>query len=214
MRLTFTLLAMFLAFGLWAQNINYFVEVRYLGWDGRGDQSGGPEYTFKIWARDNVDGSESGGQCFYSGDDVSGGGSNGNRTCSPGGSIFGSGVNIRSRFNTSATSLTFRTDAWEKDCDNDCDYEGSCYLGTIGDDDRAQCNPAGPGVSFRAAGLPPCQWNDFGVFQCGSFYYAVRVYWEWASAPSILTEPSPADNNLCAVTKQRYRRVPEMAEGV
>ena len=189
----------FLSVDAIAQNVNYQVQVRYLGWNGRGDQAfSTPEYTFMAWARDNVDGSETGGQCFFSGNDFAGGGSNGSVSTGAGGTLFGTGTSIRNVSNTSATAIYLHGRAWEKDCDNNCSYKSSCYLGTIGDDDYADCSTLQT-INFR--NLPPCQWNDYGVVQCGTFYFAVRIYWE-SLLPTITLQPDATSNNysLCKGT--------------
>jgi len=176
-----------------AQDVNYQLELRYLGWDGRGDQSGTPEYTFYIFARDNADPSETGGQCFYTGDDFPNGGVNSNVTSTVGGNIFGTSVALRTRNNTSATQILFRTDAWEKDCSNNCNFVSACncvpIIGCLSeDDDRSSCATAG---AFDFRNFPPCQWNDIPIFSCGSYQYAVRVRWEYTgiTAGSINQQP-------------------------
>ena len=101
-----------------------------------------------------------------------------------------------------ATQIVFRTDAWEHDCAGGsinfgggfvCTFENNCdcfpIIGcTNEDDDRAQCASAGA-IDFRND--PPCQWNEYPPFQCGTFAYAVRVRWEYISiqAGSINSAP-------------------------
>jgi hypothetical protein len=94
-------------------------KLRFINSDGmgRGDQSGDPEYTYHVWATDNqVGATETGGQCIYTGDDYGPATSNGFVSCAPGGTLFGSGVNIRNEVNVpnSTTTALIRFEAFEK----------------------------------------------------------------------------------------------------
>ncbi len=185
-----------------SQNVNFEVQLRYLGWDGRGDGALGatPEYTWYVWARDNVDLTETGGTCYYTGDDPIGTNVSGSVSCAPNGFLYGQSTTLRIRNNSPATTVFIRVRAWEKDCPDNCTYQPSCSAGFIEDDDYAACNTYS--INFRDAASPPCQWNDYAVFQCGTFYYAIRVRWTWASPPVITTQPTAggADRTLCIGT--------------
>ncbi|MBX7182254.1 MAG: T9SS type A sorting domain-containing protein [Bacteroidia bacterium] len=173
----------------WAQNINYQVQVAYLGWNGRGDQSGGAEYGLFVWGRDNVNATQVGGQCFYTGDVGTGAG---NVTSTIGGTLYGQSVALQSYTNTAATTVTIRFRGYEKDCSNNCSYQSSCNLGLIEDDDYVD-NSNAQNITIQDA-TALCQWRNCGIVQVGTFYFEVRIYWEYAN----ITVPTiSADQAIC-----------------
>lgn len=176
-KILFSFLAALATCFSYAQTISYQIEIYQLGWEGRSDQSGDPEYTYHVWATDNqVGATETGGQCIYTGDDYGPAASNGFVSCAPGGTLFGSGINIRNEVNVpnSTTTALIRFEAFEKDCSNNCFFVSSCgFLGSLEDDDHAQCNNYS--VNFRSS--PPCVWTDYPVQSCGTFSYGVRIKW-------------------------------------
>jgi len=190
-----TILALLLVAGStisWAQNINYRVEVAYLGWNGRGDQSGGAEYGLFVWGRDNVNTNQVGGQCFYTGDVGTG---NGSVSSTIGGSLYGQSVALQSYNNTSATTAIIRFRGYEKDCNNNCTYQSgcNCVFGLCATEDDDLVDDANAQTITIQDAASACQWRNCGITQVGSFYFEVRIYWEYAiTAPAI-----SADQSLC-----------------
>jgi len=176
----------------WAQNINYRVEVAYLGWNGRGDQSGGAEYSLFVWGRDNVNTNQVGGQCFYTGDVGNG---NGSVTSTIGGALYGQSVALQSYNNTTATTAIIRFRGFEKDCNNNCTYQSgcNCIFGLCATEDDDLVDDANAQTITIQDPASACQWRNCGITQVGSFYFEVRIYWEYAiTAPAI-----SADQSLC-----------------
>jgi hypothetical protein len=177
----------------WAQNINYQVQVSYLGWNGRGDQNGGAEYGLFVWGRDNVNTTQVGGQCFYTGDVGNG---NGSVTSTIGGALYGQSVALQSYNNTTATTVIIRFRGYEKDCNNNCSYQSgcNCVFGICATEDDDLVDDANAQTITIQDAANICQWRNCGVTQVGSFYFEVRIYWEYANitAPTI-----SADQSLC-----------------
>ena len=173
-----------LSAGVFAQNVNYQVQVSYLGWDGRGDQNGGAEYALRVWSNDNINTSDVGNAiCFYT-NDV--GGSAGSITSTIGGTLYGESVALGSQNNTSATTINIHFMGYEKDCSNNCTYQSGCNcvfgLCATEDDDYIDQTNAQTITYQDPAFL--CQWKDWGIIQVGSFYFQVRVYWEYVTIPA------------------------------
>ncbi|MDD3875299.1 MAG: gliding motility-associated C-terminal domain-containing protein [Bacteroidales bacterium] len=184
----------------YAQNINYQVEVIALRCNIASDGIfGGPDPTWKVWANDDTDPVWSGGQCIFR-DDVTSG-SYTLDTNDPSGALP---YNIRNVNNSSATQIGLRVEGFEKDCawfgvTDRCLYDGCCDqpFCFLADEFLCQSNNLGT-IDFQNA--PQCQWSYYGWFTCGAFDVKVRVRWEYAVAPAIISQPTTLtyDTTLCA----------------
>ena len=119
----------------------------------------------------------------------------------------GSPYTIRTKSNTSATTIYLRNDFWEDDCPvgNQCDFDDGTLCSATKDDEHCT-NGTLASIAFRSAN--PCTVyyypgaattsgsasSDF--YNCGKFGAQVSVYWYYADAPTILTNPV-ANTSLC-----------------
>lgn len=173
---TLGLLSLCLLFGITitAQNVDYTMNVQQLRWNDsdNGDQSGGRDPRWKIWGYDNDGSGTQGGVC-QSQDDIASAPYNWNV----------SDYSVLSRTNTAATTIQVQLKAWEDDCGESCDFEGSCgAFGALEDDDHASQGNAGAAISFRND--PPCQWNTYGWLDRTSdsrWGVEVGIYWQYVS---------------------------------
>ena len=78
---------------------------------------------------------------------------------------------------TDATQIQTQIEGFEKDCPNDCSYDGSCYWGTIDDDNHD--NRANSGnIDFTLD--PPCQWNQYEIAN-DDYHVRVEIYWTFSA---------------------------------
>ncbi len=177
-RITLFLLALCtISFG-YGQNVNYIVEIVNFQQNSCNDGAGSDEEpTWKAWVTDNHT-AGSAGSSFPVGTEVGG-------TCHfvdgnipiayiPSGSLV-----ILNETNVDATTLTFRFDAWEDDCDGGsgsdrCSFSNSCLLGTQEDDCREQLTTAP--YNFRDSTM--CEWHNISNSQ-GAFGWVMRFKWEY-----------------------------------
>ncbi len=181
---------------LLSQNINYQVEVTALRCNIAGDGIfGGPDPTWKVWANDNTDPVWTGGNCVYR-DDVT----NGQftlDTLDPSGELP---YVIRNISSTTATQITLRFEGFEKDCQwfgvtERCSYDGCCDQPFCLLADDVPCNNNSLAtIDFRND--PKCQWNNYGWFTCGSYDIKIRIRWDMADPPVILTQPGISGNDI------------------
>src|SRR4051812_29058773 len=68
------LFLVFSFYSSYAQKVYFEVKITKVSWVADGDQSGGPDPTWKLWAKDNVNGTETGGGCMSKQDVSTGGG--------------------------------------------------------------------------------------------------------------------------------------------
>ena len=109
---------------------------------------------------------------------------------------------VANRINSSATSFTLALDAWEDNCNNDVfnfnNYNFfTCFPSVFGDSRRCTSNNVAT-VNFRT--FEPCTWHSGVSSFCGDYRFTYRFRWSFNAAPTIATQPSPADNNLCLGT--------------
>jgi hypothetical protein len=97
----------------------------------------------------------------------------------------------RTQNNTAATSLRVRLEGWEDDgCGGSDTYDTGCA-----NNDEAYCNILSGNINFRSDAI--CNWNTYNIYCNGNWQVDYRVRWEWANAPTITSQPSPTDRNLC-----------------
>lgn len=174
------------AFGLplFSQNVNYQVYDRqYYTGIGNTDFWTDDDPSWFLLVFDNTDGYASGFGLFRGIDD----GLDGAAWYNP------SDLNLRTQNNTAATGIKIRLEAWEDDgCGADQTYNTGCA-----NDDDNHCGPSLSGViSFKAD--PACQWNNYQYDCSGNWKAQYKIYWDWAAAPTITSQPTPDDRNVCS----------------
>jgi hypothetical protein len=188
--LTFLGVLLFLPLG-WAQNVNFQVVVTRLERSGYGDCTlcGSPDPTWKVAIVDNANGTQDGYFCWAFG--------------SMSGTLWDvSDYTIRSQGNSSASNFTLRFDGFEDNCNSDvCNYNPynfwDCTPSVFGDSRR--CNPPDlTTVNFRTTA--PCTWTTAWSPWCGDYRFEYSYYWSYATAPTIATQPTPANTSLCRGT--------------
>ncbi len=186
-----------LAFLTWAtltkaQNVNLEVQIVQVERTGYGDCGlcGNPDPAWTMNAVDNGAGGSLSltGWCYSYGE--------------MGGTIWnpGSFDQLLYHTGTNATTVTLKLDAWENDCqDADCSYSTgglACAFGAVADNNRCTNNSLST-INFR--NQPPCQWNTYTTPFCGRYRYQVRIWWSFASAPTV-TATAPYDRTFCTGT--------------
>lgn len=165
----------------YSQNVNYTVEIVNFQQVGCNDGAGSDEEpTWKAWVTDNHTatspgstfpvGTEVGGTCYF--DD-----SNIPIVYVPGGSLV-----VLNEVDVDATTLSFRFDAWEDDCDGGsgsdrCSFSNSCLFGTQEDDCRQQLTTGA--YNFQDSTM--CEWHTITNAQ-GDFLWVMRFKWEYTVA--------------------------------
>jgi gliding motility-associated-like protein len=146
--------------------VNYVVEVVNFGMNGCNDSQGSEEEpTWKVWAKDDVNTTWTGGYCHYE------------DNFQPFTHTPASNLTVSTKNNTTASTMSFKFEAWEDDCGSRCSYESSCgFLGTQGDDDYEFQNPIGA-VNFR--NNPACVWHNLS-YSSGCYSVNLRYKWEIA----------------------------------
>lgn len=141
--------------------------------DGPGDDN---ETTWKLWFRDNtMGGTWQLGNCHFADDGLP-------NILQP------TSSNYSHQMNTLATLLDVRIDFWEDDCDGGtgsdrCSF-GTCFLGTVGDDDRENHNPyigntgTHPSIVIRDSSY--CDWHICS-YNVGCYSFKFRFKWEYSS---------------------------------
>lgn len=172
-----------------AQNVNYEVQIVQVERTGYSDCAlcGSPDPAWTMSAVDNgTFGAQTSTTWCYSYGEMAG------TIWNP-----GSFDQMLYRTATNATSITLRLDAWENDCqDADCSYSTggiNCLFGAVADNNRCTNNSLST-INFRND--PPCQWNTYTTPFCGRYRYQVRIYWSFATAPTV-TATAPFDRTLC-----------------
>jgi gliding motility-associated-like protein len=157
-------------------NVNYTVQVdRVIGNEnptsGACWETGDEEYSAYVFARDNVNGTETSSGCL---------------TCDANGNCtYGVGVGLHTRNNTAAYTVTGRLDAWEDDRGGRCSYDGSCFVCNA-DDCRRQETLS---YDFREQSVP-----SNGTFTSGPLWgstanhqWQLRVTWNYVGTANLLT---------------------------
>lgn len=105
--------------------------------------------------------------------------------------------NLRSVNNTSATGIKVSLESWEDDA---CGARNQYNTGCSNNDDNPCGSPIGTSISgvisFRND--PPCQWNNYQYDCSGNWKGQYKIYWDWAVAPTITSQPTPDDRNVCS----------------
>lgn len=187
----------FFTFLLNAQDVDYQVRVSSLssvegGIFGACYEPGLNEYRYNVWARDDVNTTETGYTCFMcdeSGDDC----------------FLSPAEIIRTENASTATAITIRFEAWEEDTGGDCTYDESFF-----DDDDCHCEPNDIATIAFLDGAEGV-WETYGPYNCGSHSVVVEIiytvnplpvelidfagfaerdhnYLEWATASEINTD--------------------------
>jgi hypothetical protein len=130
----------------------------------------------------------------------------------PGNTTINTPVNfsLSNRINSSATNFVLGLDAWEDNCNGDVfnfnNYNFfTCFPSVFGDSRRCQSNNVAS-INFRT--FDPCVWQSGVASFCGDYRFTYRFRWSFNQAPVIVTQPSPADNNLCLGTPVTFTVTP------
>ena len=158
MKILSTLIFSSLTTILFAQTVNYQVEIVEFGISGCGDGFGSDEEpTWKAWGRDDINTAFVGGSCFEQD-------ANEPFTHNAGNTL------LISQSATSATAIDIKLEAWEDDnisSADRCTYDSGddCYI-----------DNTFPSISFKND--PHCTWNEY-TLASGNFSVVVRIKWEY-----------------------------------
>ena len=173
--LPFVMLLLFSVTSFGQIPVNYTIEVVNFGMNGCNDSQGSEEEpTWKVWAKDDVNTTWTGGYCHYE------------DNFQPFTHTPASNLTVSSKNNTTASLMSFKFEAWEDDCGSRCSYESSCGF-FQGDDDYEFQNPIGS-INFR--NNPACVWHNLS-YSSGCYSVNLRYKWEIAGFDGGL------DQSLC-----------------
>ncbi|MDD4213901.1 MAG: gliding motility-associated C-terminal domain-containing protein [Bacteroidales bacterium] len=197
MRYSFILLLFVIfASSVYTQNVNFQVQVIALRCNIASDGIfGGPDPTWKVWAKDDVNPSWTGGNCVYR-DDVSYNQFTLDTTDASGELPY----TIRDIVNSTAQQVTINFEGFEKDCEwfgvpDRCTYDGCCdWPFCLLADDQPCFDSTLVTINFRDD--PKCQWNYYGWFTCGLYDIKVRIRWDLSDPPIILTQPTSQGSDI------------------
>lgn len=158
--------------------VNYVIEIVSFGMTGCNDSQGSEEEpTWKVWAKDDINTTWTGGFCHWVDDFQP-------LTYNPLSNLLVSAKN-----NTTASLISLKFEAWEDDCGSRCTYESSCGI-FQGDDDYEFQNPIGS-INFR--NNPACIWHNIS-YSSGCYSVNLRYKWEIAGFEAGLDQ-SICDNS-------------------
>lgn len=163
MKILPTLLFSLIATVLYAQNVNYQVEIVEFRISGCEDGAAflyDEEPTWKAWARDDINTTFVGGDCHYS---------DGNFPFT----LALNNVTLMTSNNTAAIGIDIKLEAWEDDSGDRCAFDG----GVLGFEDDCYIDNTFPTINFRSE--PNCQWNQH-LLESGDFAVLVRINWEYS----------------------------------
>ncbi len=190
-----TLIFLFMASWLMAQNVNLQVEIITQQRTNYGDCFGcfDPDPTWNISGSHNGSGGGTTGICWYY-EEMAGTTWDLTTTTCGGQPCTADVIDVNG---STATSFSLAFDGWEEDgCDGDCVYGTGLFC----NDDTRRCNSPNPlvaNVQFREDA--PCTWHSDWSPWCGDFRFQYRYYWEFDDPPGIATQPL-ANNVACSNT--------------
>jgi len=158
MKILSTLIFSFVTVALYAQNVNYQVEIVEFRISGCDDGFGfDEEPTWKTWGRDDINTAFVGGTCYEQD-------ANEPFTHSVGNTL------LIAQSGTNATAIDIRLEAWEDDSPfsaDRCSFDSGddCYI-----------DNTFPSINFQND--PHCTWNEY-VLTSGNFSVVVRIKWEY-----------------------------------
>ena len=158
MKILSTLIFSFVTTVLYAQTVNYQVEIVEFRISGCDDGFGSDEEpTWKAWGRDDINTAFVGGSCFQQD-------ANEPFTHSAGNTL------LIAQSATNATAIDIKLEAWEDDnisSADRCSYDS-------GDD----CHVDNTFPSINYQNDPHCTWNEY-VLTSGNFSVVVRINWQY-----------------------------------
>lgn len=160
MKILSTLIFSLLTTILFAQTVNYQVEIVEFRISGCDDGFGSDEEpTWKAWGRDDINTAFVGGACFEQD-------ANEPFTHNVGNTL------LIAQSGTNATTIDIRLEAWEDDSpfsSDRCSFNSGddCYI-----------DNTFPGINFQND--PHCTWNEY-VLTSGNFSVVVRINWEYTT---------------------------------
>lgn len=170
---------------IYAQNINYQVYATRF-YTGRGNSDfwtdDDPRWIFLVY--DNISGWSSGQGVIHSIDN----GLDGAAWDDPADFL------CRERYNANVTAWRVSLQGWEDDaCGPSDQYNTGCA-----NDDEAYSAITTTDLNFRTG--TNCGWTYYTLYAPSHWGVEYRVYWDWAVAPTITSQPSPDNRTLCVGT--------------